>query len=251
MKRARLLATCALALAALTPSIASAAQRPESSWNPDSIVAVELRFGPYRPDVDSDPALRTTPYANAFGTSTRYQIGTEIDRQFLHVPHVGSLAVGGFLGYTRASGHATMASGTLAGQPSGEEATFWMMPFGALLVARVDVLARETMIPLVFYGKVGLGTALWSSGNASGTSHADSDGKLGRGHTNGAIYAGGVMFLLDAFDRHGAKSFAAQQGVNHTYLFAEWTVTSFTGLLQDHAMHVGDSTWNVGFAFEL
>jgi hypothetical protein len=245
---ARTLAACALALAA-TSALGTA--RAADKSDPDSKFAVELRVGPYRPDVDADPSLHGTPFAQTFGSSTRWLLGAEVDRQFLHVRHVGSLGIGGFLGYTSATGHATLASGGLAGQASAEETTLWMMPLGAVLVARVDGLARETLIPLVFYGKIGLGTALWSASNASGTSHADVDGKLGRGHTNGAIFGAGVMFLVDAIDRRAAKGFSAEQGVNHSYVFAEWTVTKFTGLGQDHALYVGDATWNVGLAFEL
>ncbi len=221
--------------------------------DPDSTIAVEMRFGAYHPNVDSEFAnsSHATPYKDTFGGSTRFMIGGEVDWEFLHVEHLGSLSLGGWIGYTKATGSAKFASGPNAGQPSAETAALQVIPMAALLVARLDVVARETAFPLIPYVKFGLGTAWWNSTNGSGTSIADSDGTLGRGHSNGLVYTGGVMFLLDALDRQTAKTFQVQQGVNHTYLFAEWTVTAFDGLLQTNAMNVGDSTWNLGFAFEM
>ena len=220
--------------------------------DPDSKIAVEIRFGAYHPNVDTEPGLTGAPYDEIFGSSRRYMIGAEVDWEFLHLAHVGSLSAGGWLGYTRASGSALFVTGANIGQASAETATLSIRALAALLVARLDVLARETRIPLVPYAKFGIGTALWASENGLGTSRYPADtGKLGEGHTNGLVYAGGLMFLLDALDRQTAKSFQNQQGVNHTYLFAEWTVTAFNGLGQSSAMRVGDRTWNVGFAFEL
>jgi hypothetical protein len=238
---------------ALAP--AASAEEPDArraTLDPDSKIAVEIRFGPYRPNVDSEPGLTGAPYQDIFGSSRRYMVSAEVDWEFFHLAHVGSLGLGGWAGYTSASGAAVFVTGTQVGQASAESASLTIRSLAALLVARLDVVARETRIPLVPYGKFGFGTALWTSENGIGTSRYPLEtGKLGRGHTNGLIYAGGVMFLLDALDRQTAKTFQNQQGVNHTYLFAEWTVTAFTGLGQSGAMRVGDSTWNLGFAFEM
>jgi hypothetical protein len=254
MKRlGALLVGCSLV--ALAPSAgAEEKDARRAILDPDSTIAVEMRFGPYRPNVDSEPGLTGSPYQDMFGSSRRYMISAEVDWEFFHLAHVGSIGLGGWAGYTSASANAIFTSGSpdQIGQRSAESVSLTIRALAALLVVRLDVLARETKIPLVPYGKFGLGTALWSSENGIGTSVYPHDtGKLGRGHTNGLVYAGGVMFLLDALDRQTAKTFQNQQGVNHTYLFAEWTVTGFTGLGQSGAMRVGDSTWNLGFAFEM
>lgn len=246
-----LLATSALVLA--VPSLAHAEDvHPREDFDPDSHLAIEIRFGAYRPNVDSQPGLSGSPYQETFGDSRRFMIGAEVDYQLLHLSHVGSLAVGGWIGFTRSSAPAIFVTGPNAGQPSqAEDTTLAVTPMGVLLSARIDALARETAIPLVPYGKFGLGTALWSSSNGLGASRDPNTGQIGRGHTNGLTYAVGLMFMMDALDRQTAKTFSVEIGVHHTYLFAEWTVTAFDGLFQTNAMYVGDSTWNAGFAFEM
>jgi hypothetical protein len=238
------------ALLALEGSASAADEKRRADiLDPDSSLMIEARFGPYRPDVDGEPSLGgKTPYADTFGDSTRFMLGLEVDWEAVHLAHVGSLSVGGWFGWTRSTGNARV---TKTGAPSDEETTLWLLPIGALVVARVDVLARETPIPLVPYAKFGIGTALWEATNGRGTSHADGDGVEGRGHTNGLIYAIGASFLLDSLQPQTAKTFRVEQGVNHTYLFLEWTVTAFNGLGQTGALRTGDSTWNLGFSFEM
>lgn len=246
MKRLAILAASALAL---WPAAAKAeAKRATQSNDPNSTIAIEMRFGPYRPNVDSDPALHGAPYQELFGDSRRFMIGLEVDWEALHIKHLGSFGVGGWIGYTKASGTAFV---TKTGLPSAEETSLWVMPFAALAFARFDVIARETFVPIVPYAKFGVGSSLWQATNGRGTVVADKDQTLGRGHTNGLIYALGAMVMLDFLQPQTAKTFRVEQGVNHTYLFAEWTVTSFNGLGQSSALRVGDSTWNLGFAFEM
>src|SRR5579862_2735070 len=64
------------------------------AWN------FELRFGPYRPDVDSEFADRGStarPYAQTFGSSRHLMTELEIDRQVLH--RGGTWAVGVGIGH--------------------------------------------------------------------------------------------------------------------------------------------------------
>lgn len=231
-----------LFLLAVAPA-ASAQVQPLSKT--DTVVALEIRFGPYRPRVDEGvPAGR--PYSQAFGDATRYMVGGEVDWQPLHIPHVGSLGIGGMFGYTKATANAKFSDGS---GDSAEETTFSMWLLGALAVARIDVLARETWVPLVPYLKVGPAAGFWSAGNGSGT--VTVDGVEGKGRTFGMFYAIGGMFMLDAIDRQAAKTFAAEQGVKHTYFFLEYTMAELRGLGQTTAMHVGDRTWTLGLAMEL
>jgi hypothetical protein len=236
----------ALLLASSIPLIASAAHaQSDPTRDKDSIMAVEIRFGPYRPNVDEGP-VRNSPYSRAFGDDTRYMIGGEVDWQAFHIKHVGSLGLGGMFGYTRATANAQFADGT---GPSAEDTTFSMWLFQVLAVARIDVLARETWVPIVPYVKVGPGMALWTAGNGSGT--VTSGGVEGKGRTYGMIYTVGGMFLLDSIDRQAAKTFAAEQGVKHTYFFFEYMMAELKGLGQSNAMWVGDRTWQLGLAMEL
>ena len=224
------------------PSVFAQAE-PVSKKEP--VMEIELRFGPYRPRVDEGvPAGR--PYSQAFGDSTRYMVGGEIDWQALHIPHVGSLGVGGLLGYTKATANAKFSDGS---GDSAEETAFSMWLLGALAVMRIDVLARETWIPLVPYIKAGPAAGFWTASNGSGT--VTVDGVKGEGRTFGMIYAIGGMFLLDAIDRQAAKTFSAEQGIKHTYFFFEYTMAELRGLGQTTAMQIGDRTWTLGLAMEL
>jgi hypothetical protein len=213
--------------------------------DPDSHVAVEIRFGAYRPQVDA--GLSRPIYESYFGDQKRFMIGMQVDWEPIHIRHVGSLAVGGIWGYTRATGTAPFADGT-AGSDEQTRLSQWNL--AAVATARIDVLARETWIPIVPYGKLGLATSFWSSTNQRGTSIA-TDGTVGAGHTNGLFYAVGAMLMLDFFDRQAAKTFSVEKGVHHTYFFAEYTVWDLKGLGQSDVMQVGDKTWSLGLAFEL
>ncbi len=217
---------------------------PPPNRDPNSRFAIELRFGPYRPQVDR-AFNNAAPYHQVFGDSWRFMLGGEFDWQPVHIPHFGSVGVGGLIGYTKASANARFSDGSGA---SAEDTSFSLWMFSALAVLRVDVLARETWIPLVPYVKAGPAMGLWSASNGSGTSEVD--GVKGKGRTTGMIYAAGMMFLLDVIDRQAAKTFAAEQGVKHTYAFGEFTLAEVTGLGQSGAMQVGDRTWTVGIATE-
>ena len=242
MKRLAIVTAIVASLTAPSPASAQAGDAIKKDQNP--FLAVELRFGPYRPRVDEGVSGR--PYDRAFGDTRRFMVGGEIDWQPIHVRHVGSLGIGGLLGYTRANANARFSDGS---GDSAETTTFSMWLLSALLVARIDVLARETWVPLVPYAKIGPSAAFWTASNGSGT--VTVGGVEGRGRTFGMTYAVGGMFLLDAIDRQAAKTFAAEQGVKHTYFFFEYMFAELSGLGQSSAMHVGDRTWTLGLAMEL
>ena len=250
---------------AVSLSAVEASAQDKADWRrkdrpvADSYLAVEMRFGPYRPNVDEGVGLVPCngvagctpdgPFHKVFGDDRRFMVGAEVDWQFLHIPHFASLAVGGTIGYTSFSGPAVFKDGS---GESAETAGLTIWPFSALGVLRVEVIAREVGIPLVHYVKVGPGVAFWSSSNGRGTSHDRTDGTEGRGHTFGLTYAVGAQFLLDFLDPQSAKTFAIERGVKHTYLFGEYTVLDYRGLgMQTRPLYLGDKTWNIGFMFEL
>jgi len=210
----------------------------------ESKFGLELRFGPYRPDVDS-AFSGIKPYEQVFGDSTRFMVGGEFDWHPLHIPHFGSLGVGGLIGFTSASGNAKFTDGS---GDSAETTKLSMWLLAALAVLRVDVIARETWIPIVPYAKIGPAAGLWTSENGLGISEVD--GVLGRGKTYGMMYALGGMLMLDFLDRQSAKTFDAEQGVRHTYLLGEFTWADVNGLGQSGALRVGDKTWTTGLAME-
>ena len=77
----------------------SSRSRHESTQN----FLVELRGGPWYPDVDAEFNGRATPFADMFGTTDRLLLGAELDWQFLRINPIGSLGLGVGVGYTSAS----------------------------------------------------------------------------------------------------------------------------------------------------
>jgi len=239
-----------LALGALASRVAAADDADYSSWRrqerpPESPqrFALELRFGPYHPDVD-DEFPQTKPYETAFGPNRRpIYVGLEFDWQLFRIPKVGTIGPGLGWGYTNTSGTAALVS---TGGPSAEQTSLSIMPMYGVGVLRIDTLARETAVPLVGYAKLGLGYGLWWAGNDLGTQS--------KGHSWGTHVALGGMLLLDAFDEHAAVELDNEWGINNTYFYFEWMRASLDGLSSsgDHSvMHIGTNTWVLGLALEM
>jgi hypothetical protein len=244
----------ALAAGALLFARASAAQElrqgpltgTHKNYESPQHFAFELRFMPYSPDIDSEPALHgRTPYRDVFGTSQRFFFGAEFDWQTVRIPHLGTVGPGVAIGYTKMSALATFQAGGV----SGENTSLEIIPMYGVAVLRADVLWREVRIPLVPYAKAGIGYAIWRASNTLGTSHYN--GSSGVGGSLGAQLAVGVGLNLNPFDEYAARNFDEAMGVNNTYLFFELMRSDLSGLgIQQSPMRVGTSTWVLGLAFE-
>lgn len=206
-------------------------------------IALELRFGPYRPAIDDDFAQTPGPYKSVFGDDQRFFFGLELDWQALRIPKLGTIGPGFGWGYTHMGAKAKVR-GTAA--ESAEQTSLSIMPMYGVGVLRIDVLARETPVPLVAYGKAGLGYGLYWTGNDLGTQT--------RGHSWGTHFAVGGMLLLDALDEHASTELDNEWGINGTYFFFEWMMSDLNGLgsSADHSvMRIGTHTWVLGLAFEM
>lgn len=252
MIRARIAAALALAAVALAPRVASAlelgtAATPSSS---PQHFAFELRFGPYYPQVDSEPGLTGKPFENVFGGKSRLLVAAELDWQMLRIPHLGTLGPALGVGYTTMSADAK----TLSGQVSGDETFLDVYPMHLSAVLRADMTWRELHVPIVPYAKVGVGYALWRAGNTGGTSEVkDASGQVtsrGRGGTAGTNLALGAAIVLDALDRGAIRNLDGSTGINHVYLFAEYYLLTLNGFGASDALRVGSSTWAAGLTFE-
>jgi hypothetical protein len=207
--------------------------------------ALELRFSPYRPQVDDDPELNgARPLADNFGTAPRLFIGAELDWQTLRIPHVGTIGPGLGVGLVGMSRNVQTATG----RASGDETSLSIYPFWAVAVLRADAFWRDSGIPLVPYGKAGLGVALWRASNSGGTSSQEN--VSGKGTSWGTNFALGVAFALDALDPGASRNMDNATGINNTYLFIEAYWLTLNGIGQSHALHVGTNTWAAGLAFE-
>lgn len=216
----------------------------DQSYHSPQHVALELRFGRYLPNVDSEFS-NATPFKNVFGTGNRYLIGLEVDWQALRIPMFGTFGPGIGWGYTKAT-----APALLANRPgrAAESTSLAVMPMYLVGVLRVDVFARHTPVPLVPYAKAGLGYALWWSDN--GSNAARDAGVLGRGSSYGYQFALGGMFLLDSLDRTSALEMDNATGINHSYFFMEWYYSNLNGF-GGSRLQVGANTWMLGLAFEI
>lgn len=218
----------------------------KSPYRTSQDFAFELRFGPYKPQIDEEPALAgKRPYETAFGTLPRLFVGLELDWQTLRIPHLGTIGPGAGLGYTSMSTPVK----TVSGRESGDETSLEIYPFWGVGVLRVDVLWRELGVPLVPYGKLGVATAIWRSSNSGETASAAN--VSGKGTTWGTTAAGGIMFALDALDPGAARTMDNTLGINGTYLFAEYYWLGLNGIGQSAPLRVGTTSWTAGFAFEM
>lgn len=215
-------------------------ERAQSPQN----VAVEFRFGPYRPHVDED--LPGTPYKDIFGDSTRWQGGLEVDWQVLRFRKLLSFGPALTWAYTHSSAPAPLASGD---GMSAQNTTLGIMPMNLLAVLRFEAIADRTWVPLVPYIKLGLGTALWWSSIGEESTHYN--GQVGKGTSFGYVAAIGTMVRLDMLDLQAAASADANLGINHSSIFVEYYKSNLNGFGSSSTMEVGTSTWVMGLALEI
>lgn len=248
MKKSWLLAAGVTLAGVVSSSDASAFEfgtpRTEHPFRSAQNFALELRFSPYYPDVDSEPGLSGTPFKDRFGDNPRLYFGIEFDWQMLRIPYVGTLGPGlsaGLVGMTR-------PAQTVSGRASGDEYSLDIYPFVLNAVLRADAFWRETGVPLVPYGKLGLGYGLWRASNGGGT--ANFGGAKGEGGTLGTNVAVGLAFALDALDSGASRNMDNAIGINNTYFYAEYYWLTLNGLAQDSALYVGSKSYALGLAFE-
>jgi hypothetical protein len=209
--------------------------------------ALEIRLGPYKPDIDSEfNRSDRTPYRDFFGPGRRLMSQVELDYQFVH--HVGSAALGLSAGYFHESANNLPTTGS--DQRTADSSTLRLIPLSLSAVYRFDLAYERYKIPLVPYGKLGFDYVLWTVNNGNGEIPSDATGGNGSGGTFGWHAAVGVSLVLDFFDPVSAAQFDNEIGVNHTHLFFEYGHWDVSGLGSSHRLHVGDNTWAAGIMFE-
>jgi hypothetical protein len=182
--------------------------------------AFELKFGPYKPNVDDEPGLGdANVYENTFDNKSMFLTVIEIDYQFWHPPGV-SLGIGASVGFMQASAKSTLQEDSPGGSTETSDYTVLnVIPMALMLVVRVDILADKFNVPLVPYGKIGLNWYVWWILN--GRELESAAGEDASGGTFGWQGTVGLAFMLDVLDPMTARTFDNEVGVNHTYLFAE------------------------------
>jgi hypothetical protein len=176
--------------------------------------AVELKFGPYRPDIDSE-FDGATPYGDTFGSGVELMSQLTLDIQFLK--RHGTLGVGGAIGYFQAEGSAL----TEDGSPSGDK-----------------------KFPLVPYIRFGVVCALWWVEGGGGDTASFGPDRKARGATWGYQLNIGIAFLLDVLEPKAAKRMDMELGINHSYIFVEFVHSGI-----DDFGH--ENSWQLGMAASL
>jgi len=226
MKRFSLAAAAAVLAVCVLPGAASA-YVPSPQYG-----AFELKFGPYRPNVDDEPGLSGSPYADMFGSNeSMFLTELELDWQFFRIIDI-SFGVGGSFGFMQEYAR----SQTVSGAKSNDYTVLNVMPFGLLGIIRVDAIADELGVPLIFYFKGGLSWYLWWILGAGETQES--------GGTLGWQIRPGIALRLDSFDKMSARTFDNETGVNHSFIFFEFVYAMVEGLGQKDHMYL--SPMNLG-----
>jgi len=206
------------------------------NWN------LELRFGPYRPDVDSEFAARGSdarPYSQVFSSSRHLLFQLEVDRHISH--RYGTWAIGVNAGYMHASA-AALADDLIT--RTGDETSLTLLPLSVSLVYRADFLRAVEGVGLIPYAKAGLDCTFWRIADTARSGTTD-------GKTLGWHGALGVSLDLASFDPDAARVMDRESGVNQTAIFFEVARYALDGFGSNSVLHVGDTTWMGGLMFEM
>lgn len=169
--------------------------------------ALEIRIGGYQPDGTNG---FDESFERNFGDEIGPMVGLELDFYPLRIPYVGLIGVG--LGFNWAK-YTGPAIGADPDADVSQEQSFRIFSLPAMAVLRVDVLARELNVPLVFVGKIGLDTIISTIDNGSVRTHT--------GTSFGVAWGAQVALELDFINPNRAQSLDDEWGINHTYLLFE------------------------------
>ncbi|AGC44269.1 hypothetical protein MYSTI_02953 [Myxococcus stipitatus DSM 14675] len=204
---------------------------------------VVFRLGGYKPRVDTEKGLTEgrTPYKDTFGDSSLLLV--EVELQHFFYQGIGTAGVGVSAGYGEKYANAKLEEGGDA----AEKTALKVIPLGLNAFYKFDYAAFEWGIPLVPYGKLGLIYTPWWV--TKGDDTEVSQGRKGSGGKWGWGATAGVSFLLDVLQPRFARDFDSGLGVNHSYLFAEYTyadVDNFGG----KGLVLSSRRWMFGLALD-
>lgn len=244
-------------------------RRPQGRYESPQRFALELKFGPYLPDVDRNYSGEGLgPYATIYGRTDARGVATGEPRKAFYgglafeyqiVYLAGPIGVGFQWSMMRDKAQALLArppEDPEASVRSGADSTrFAVMPLALQVVYRFELLADRLRVPLVPYAKAGLNYSFWWSKDGSGdiSTIKDDSGKVidrARGGAWGFQTNLGGMLRLDFLERGSARTLDRATGINHTYLFGEWQLSRVNNFGRKNSINLGDSTWLVGLAIE-
>ncbi len=216
---------------------------PARAESPRDMV-LELKFGPFRPSLDSEFGGRASPFKDIMGSGSVLMTQVEYDYEFYN--RFGVAAVGATFGYARNRGKARLSDG----QPSNDPTTFHLIPLSLSAVYRFDYLAERYRVPFVPHLKAGFDYYIWWITNAEGKVARAKDGAAGQGGTFGGHVTFGMAFHMDFLAPDMAQTFDTDVGVNNTYLFAEYLMAWVNDFGSSRSFDLSSRTFLFGIAFE-
>ncbi len=200
----------------LAVGVACCAAAEEDPYASPRWGSFDLSVSGYRPNIDSEFGGAAAPYQTAFGGGRSLMFRGDLAKSFFVPLGVVELGVGA--GFSSKSG-----SGQLpGGGASGDSTSLKIIPTRLFVSYRLEYLVEHYPIPLAPYVRLSLDRYWWWVTNGSGDV-ARSGNQSGSGATNGYSLSAGVALQLDFFDRTLAREMDHDTGINHTYLFAEFT----------------------------
>jgi hypothetical protein len=205
--------------------------------------AFKLKVGSYDPRRAMDGEVEGNPYEETFGRTGMLLVELQYDRYLWQ--QVGALGLGFSAGYAEKYG-AAQAVGEGGGETAVRTALH-VYPMRLDVLYNFDYAALHWRIPLVPYLRGGLAYVPWRM--TKGGEVEVVDGRPGRGGRWGYGFTGGLAFLLDVLDQRMSRNLDTELGINHTYLFAEYSVLRADGFGRP-GINLSSSHWMFGLAFE-
>ncbi len=200
-----------VALVAAAPAAAQFDEKlgPSPRWG-----SVDIGFGQYTPNIDSEFPTKPGPYELMFGNKPGWIFTATVSKSLF--TRYGTLDVGFKSGYFQKSGKGIVEDPTAPNgfSRAGSSSRLNIIPTSAVLTYRFDWLAERYRIPLAPYGRAAFERYNWWITRGTG-------GTVEKGATMGWSAAGGLAILMDFIDPQLAREFDHESGVNHTYLFFE------------------------------
>jgi hypothetical protein len=224
-----------LAVMALTPEHVRADKESngtQEGWSPEGYL-LSFGVGAYRPDPGSEAFDLVYPSGNG-----PILLG-EFDFFLYRIPFLGPIGIGVAGGWANYKGAAC-----LAGEPPGvctatsDSAKFSLFPINAMVVLRIDALARKTPVPFVFSGKVGYNTVFFKE---------TVGGSKSQGRSHGFGWGVQIALELNFINERRANALDEDWGINSSFFFFE-----LAGSNANSRAPVGDKfyfTGGVGLTF--
>jgi len=217
-----------IAFVGLSPERARAEEVSYASkegWSPEGYL-LSFGVGVYRPDPGDEAFDLVYPGDNG------PLLLPEFDFYLYRIPFVGPVGIGIAGGWAAYTGTACVLGDGVGCGPSTDSAKFSLFPLNALVVLRIDALARETPVPFVFTGKIGYSSVFFKE-------KVGASEQTGRSH--GLAWAFQFAIELNFINERRANALDEDWGINSSFFFFE-----LAGSDANNRAPVGDKLYFTG-----